>query len=343
MLTDIFAYRYREHKIWETYGDIEQKLLNQINHLIKEVLPYWYGGKTRDDIVSKYKDLHDRLAKELGVKELAPRYYSYTQKNYNGVDVPVWGSYSYDHIFENFIIKPFSQTETADVFMKERISLIELVMRTRSTEIEALNRNLSLGKKNPTDYLRLTKLSKAENDTFEAQVNELNERFRRAHVPLNYHNGFIQLSKDTVIENRIAKPFWQLVADSKWVNVDIDMKEALDQRDSDGKDPAFYASKALESTIKIISDEKGFTRGSEKGVANYVDNLMKKENAFLETWEGDMLKDFFIKIRNEVGHGPGARPMRVLTLAQTDFAIELAMSWIKSLVLRRKATEPTNH
>jgi len=107
--------------------------------------------------------------------------------------------------------------------------------------------------------------NQTQNSIFDSQVAELNERFRRARAPLSYHNGFIQVSMDEVIEQNIAKPFWDLVADPLWQNVDIDMKEALDRRDSNGKDPALFAAKALESTIKILSDNKGWSSGREKG------------------------------------------------------------------------------
>ena len=173
------------------------------------------------------------------------------------------------------------------------------------------------------------------NSTFENQVAEINERFRRAKAPLTYHNGFIQVALDSTIEQHIAKPFWNLVADPLWENVDIDMKEALDRRDSNDKDPAIFAAKALESTIKIVSDTKGWTRGTETGAAHYIDNLVSKTNgSYLAVWEGDMLKDYFRMVRNPVGHGPGSEPMPELTLAQTDWAIETAMSWVRTLVRR---------
>ena len=173
------------------------------------------------------------------------------------------------------------------------------------------------------------------NGAFENQVAELNERFRRARAPLTYHNGFIQVALDEAIEQHIAKPFWNLVADPIWKNVDIDMKEALDRRDANDKDPAIFAAKALESAIKIISDSKGWTRGTETGAAQYIDTLVSKANGgYLAAWEGEMLKDYFRKVRNPVGHGPGSEPMPVLTIAQTDWAIETAMSWVRTLVRR---------
>src|SRR5690606_14914375 len=127
--------------------------------------------------------------------------------------------------------------------------------------------------------------NKTQNDIYLAQVDELNERFRRAGAPLTYHNGFVQVSSDEIVEKYIAKPFWDLVASPEWVNVDLDMKEALDRRDANDKDPAIFAAKALESAIKIVSELKGWTRGTENGASNYIDNLVSKTNgSFLTPW-----------------------------------------------------------
>ena len=112
------------------------------------------------------------------------------------------------------------------------------------------------------------------------------------------------------------------------------MKEAIDRRDGAGRDPAFYAARALESTIKIISDQKGWTHGGEKGAHSYIDNLGKKTSGFIDRWEVDLLKSFFTDVRNPFGHGPGNAKMPSLRPQQTDLAIELCISWIKSLIKR---------
>jgi hypothetical protein len=352
MLTDIFAERYRGQPIWKQYGEAERKLLMQIYNLIKEVFPYWSAGKEIVANVTVYKELHDQLANELGRKELASRYYSYTQKNAFGSDILVSGWHSYEYVYEQFLTGQFHDSWDPDAYLKSRISLIELVMRKRGDQIARLNDDFQNAipisnfralptkpLKIPTNLLNATVArNKEASDTFYAQTEELNERFRRAGVPLNYHNGFIQFVQDQLVESEIARPFWRLVSEPKWSNVDIDMKEALDLRDSSGKDPALFAGKALESTIKIISSEKGWTRGTERGAAQYVDNLMKKDHGFLEVWEGEMLKDYFSKVRNPIGHGPGSQPMSTLELRQTDWAIEVAMSWIKLMIRRLQST-----
>ncbi len=351
MLTDIFAHRYLDRPIWSEYEEVERRLLNQAFGIVKDALPYYnWEGKEIEANKIKWKTLHDRIARELGINELSQRYYSYTQKNYLGQEGPVSGWYSWDHICGQFVNAKITRQADSDRFIKERLSFVELAMRFRGDEIAQVNAQLpralaeaTIRDAGPRHGLRLpgsavesVKASNATlNSNFESQVAELNERFRRAKAPLTYHNGFIQLALDEKIEHNIAKPFWALVADQLWQNVDIDMKEALDRRDSNDKDPSIFAAKALESAIKIVSDTKGWTRGTESGAAQYIDNLVNKANgSYLSIWEGEMLKDYFRKIRNSVGHGPGLEPMPELTLAQTDWAIEAAMSWVRSLVRR---------
>ena len=113
------------------------------------------------------------------------------------------------------------------------------------------------------------------------------------------------------------------------------MKEALDRRDASDRDPVFYAARALESCIKIICQQKGWTHGGERGAHNYIDNLAAAKNGpFIKAWERDALKTFFTEIRNPLGHGPGSAEMPELAPTQTSWAIENCMSWIKSLVVR---------
>jgi hypothetical protein len=176
---------------------------------------------------------------------------------------------------------------------------------------------------------------KSLNDAFIAACEELNQRFKQARVKLHYHNGFIQIAEDTLTNEKIEQPFWDLVKDKMWRNVDHDMKEALDLRDSNGRDPAWFAAKALESTIMIVSDEKGWSTGQERGAANYLDNLRRKANGeFINSWERENLGDFFSKVRNPFGHGAGSNDMPELSASQTDWAIEFCMIWIKNLISR---------
>ncbi len=172
-------------------------------------------------------------------------------------------------------------------------------------------------------------------ETFRLARDELNTRFRQAGCPLQYHNGFIQISEDSLVAESIESPFWQLISGAEWGIVDTVTKEAIYLRDSGGRDPAFYAARALESAIKIISDKRGATTGGEKSAYNFIENLASRRGGnFISDWESDCLKNFFDKIRNPFGHGPGSKEMPSPSLEQTNWAIESCMVWTKSLIRR---------
>jgi hypothetical protein len=289
--------------------------------------------------------VHDILALELGRQTLSDRYYSYTWNNAQHT-----GTYSYQNMCKNFLLAPPPENpEAADEFVKDRLSLVELAYRLKASQIAEANRVLpsEIAKAEVAEKLTkglrvpgscrdaLIAINSALNTTFEVMVSDLNERMRFAQYPLSYHNGLIQLSRDDIADKQIAQPFWPLVANAPWTSVDEQIKEAIDRRDRGDRTAAFHAVCALESAIKIISAQKGWTRGNEKDAANYIDNLVSATNGrFIEVWESDSLKGMFSDVRNPFAHGPGQAPMPTLSPQQMDWAIDTAMAWIKSLVRR---------
>ena len=267
-------------------------------------------------------------------------------------------------VCENFVCAAYDGSVTTDQFVKERLSFIEIAFRKKEEEISRLNSSLNQdianvqlrvlaaqrsavrmpGTRASSDAAqrevqrqvqRLKESNAGENKAFRASCAELNVRFKQAGGNLNYHNGFIQISQDEQMADQIEGPFWELVSAPKWKHVDDDMKEAIDRRDNAGRDPAWHASKALESTIKIISDAKGWTHGKENGPINYVENLGATKNGnFIADWERDSLCWFFSNVRRLLAHGSDSDPMPNFTTQQTDWAIEFCMIWIKSLIQR---------
>jgi hypothetical protein len=166
-------------------------------------------------------------------------------------------------------------------------------------------------------------------------IKELKARLRANHTGLDYTNGLLHLASDELTTERIAAPFWEIVTDPKWATVEEEMKEAFDRLDHGQHDAFTHAVKALESTIKIISDDNGWSTGNEKGAANYIDNLVSARNGrFIEVWEADALKAIFSSLRNPHSHGGGSNPPPRLSDSQQTWAIESCMTWIKSLVRR---------
>ena len=352
MLTDIFAYRYLENPIWDNFDENVRRLLVQGFRIVSEQLfPYYDAdGKEKAEVKAIWDDLNKNLAMELGLKSLSsPTYGYYTE--WNGKKHWTSGSWAKITVCENFVLAEYDGSVPVDQFIKERLSFIELAFRQQEKKLSELNASLDrriqeaelATKMRPSRGIRLPgnrsdglrAWNQSQNEMFTASCNELNERFRRSRSKLHYHNGFIQISEDEAIMREIEQPFWNLVVEPMWQSVDHDMKEAIDLRDSGGRDPALFAAKALESTIKIISDVKGWTKGKEKGAANYIDNLRATANGeFINGWERESLVEFFSKVRNPFGHGAGSQPVPELSSPQTDWAIEFCMVWIKNLIRR---------
>jgi hypothetical protein len=226
-----------------------------------------------------------------------------------------------------------------DTFIKLRLSLLELLFREAEEILRDYTPRDDLASRWALLQKRVTPPRSSEENALHATMTgiaELNQRFRDARMPFEYHNGLIQRIDDPLTSQEIHKPFWALVSDPSLANVDLDMKEALDRRDFGKPDAAFHALKALESVLKILSDNLGRTRGNEKGAADYIDNLVSSNHGrYIEAWEADALKSLFRNLRNPLGHGSGNAQPLTLSREQTMWALENAMSWIKSLLGRR--------
>jgi AbiJ N-terminal domain 4 len=348
MITDIFSRRYASVQIRDAFYREDSMFLNQAATTIVEHLwPDTTYDKKTVLAEAPLKEVHDLVALELGLQWLSPRSATYT---WNGTQQVLL--YAYKDVCKNFLIATApSEPAQADGFIKDRLSFIEQAYRYFEAQVRKANavlpREIAQAeldeKMRPTRGIRvpgsrveaLKSMNAQLNANLDEKIADLNERLRIARYPLSYHNGLVQVSIDSTTDTQIAKPFWALVSGPAWANVDEQIKEAIDRRDNRDRTAAFHAVCALESTIKIISDMKGWTRGNEKGAANYIDNLVSAANGrFVEVWEGDALKAMFSDVRNPFAHGPGQAPMPTLTPQQTDWAIDTAMAWTKSLVRR---------
>lgn len=356
MLTDIFARRYEKRPMFDAVGPREHAFFVQAYRIINEqVFPYYgYNKKVDESAKATWTSLQDRLTMEFGLKELSPKYYSY-QGEWMGKPHTYSGFYEMNSVCEAWLTKTFSEGLDPDVFVKRRLSFVEVAFREREQQIGHINSQLeaalhmaalqdatprySGGRRIPgtpqSNVDRVKKGNEYVNAAFAANVHELNERFKQAGMPLHYHNGYIQVAADALAERQIEQPFWDAAKDPMWANVSTDMATAIDLRDTGGRDPAFYAAKALESAIKIICDKKGLTTGKEKGASDYLNHLESKANGrFIEPWERQVLQAFFGGVRNDYGHGPGSEPMPSMSAPQIDQTIEFCMSWAKSLMRR---------
>jgi hypothetical protein len=239
-----------------------------------------------------------------------------------------------------FLTSPPERGLDPDVFFKTRMSFVELFLRE-------LDRLLKVAEVPPRpigsnevflpveDTRRQCFVWNSDAPKLRSALEEINGRLRRCGISFHYHNGYLQKASDQLTESVLDNPFWQVLRDPRWANVDIEIKEALDRRDRGASDAAFHAMKALESAIKVISDTNGWTTGKERGAANYIENLARPAaGPYIDSWEAEMLKELFRTLRNPQGHGAGSAPPLSLGREQTNWTIEAAMSWVKSLIQR---------
>ncbi len=340
MLTDIFADRYENTPI--NYASLQRvkRFMMQASLMITNQLLPLSGDDERNCensvIISK---VHSDLCMELGFHQLTAQ-------------TLLTKRLSIREQTANFLGAISDADEDLDSRIKVRLSFIELAFREYESHIKKDNEDLesrrikileneklaSLGKKYNIPAFREDVIASnlcINSENSHNNIHELRERFKKAGLPLTYSSGYIQFSDDGLVEDSIKQPFWRAIDDPKWASVEHDMHVAIDLRDTGRTGAAASAAKALESTIKIISKEKGWNRGSEKGATHYIDNLVSEKNGrFIEVWEASVLTGFFRDVRNKLQHGAGAEPITILSKQQDDWAIETCMSWIKSLVNR---------
>ncbi len=154
MLTDIFATRYDAVPLWQAFGEPERRLLVQAFRIVKEQLfPFWTDdGKERDGAKAIWTSIHNRLAMELGLNKLSA--HGYFQKvNLFGNEQNQWQTIAMPFVCENFVCAKYAGDVPADIFIKERLSFVEIAFRDRENQLASLNAELP------------AKIAKAELDT----------------------------------------------------------------------------------------------------------------------------------------------------------------------------------
>lgn len=263
---------------------------------------------------------------------------------------PDWDYDAY-RVFKNYVFdESINQTEKLSFFEvlfrdaeQHLLSEIDFLKthipkyEERSLEIKQLSKSKAVNYYNDGEE-KLNKAKPQLEKKQQALTNlriTINKRLKQHGIPLSYHNGYFQQSTDPTIEKEVEEPFWKLVAESKYENVEKDMLEALDTYDSNGRDPAFYAAKALESMIKIVCKEKLLATGTEKLTAHYINHLNAKDDGPIIINDERTELEALLKIRNNLGaHGPGDEQMPELNDQQALRFIHSAMIWIYTLSKR---------
>src|SRR5689334_8522924 len=115
MLTDIFARRYENVPLWQTFTEESRRLLVQTFQLLLDICPFYrYDGKESDQGKDQWTAIHNLLARELGLTELSDKQWGYWTQ-----DKKWWsGVHPIIKVCETWMLQPFDGSTTADRFMK---------------------------------------------------------------------------------------------------------------------------------------------------------------------------------------------------------------------------------
>lgn len=93
--------------------------------LLNDVCPYYVDGKENERGKFFWARIHDLLARELGLKELSPQYWGF----YDPQNQWLSGQNTTVKMCEAWMLTSFDGKISADRFIKERLSLVEIGFR----------------------------------------------------------------------------------------------------------------------------------------------------------------------------------------------------------------------
>lgn len=211
--------------------------------------------------------------------------------------------------------------EEAEIFLKERLSFIEVFFRVIEYHVRE---DLS---KFPGSNIYQDNVRAVEN-----WISEVNSRLRKGSIPFQYRDGFLLLSSDKLISEKVEGPFWDIIADPKWNQTLQHMMEAVDQQISNPSTAANEAQLALESVLSEIFGKEG------GGIPAKTSNLLKKK--IISEHEKSMIDEFFSRIRHKSSHAKSASepgsPVR-RNYEEAEWIIGFCMYTIRRIIVGSKS------
>jgi hypothetical protein len=163
---------------------------------------------------------------------------------------------------------------------------------------------------------------------------ELNTRFNEHGLGYQYESGEIMRTDSKVLHEEVVRPALAVLTDPKFFGANNEMLEAFEHhRHGRDKDTLTWALKALESTLKIICNERRWTIQG-KGQAKDLFETVFQNNLIEPLWQSEfsglrsVLESGVPTARNKLGgHGQGQQPtvvppyLAAFVLHQTAAAI----------------------
>jgi hypothetical protein len=113
-------------------------LIAQGQRLLEQIFPYYVAGNVSEDGKRNWTTLHSLIARELGLKELSQTGWGY----WTPANQWISGINPMNKVCETWMIQGFDGGLSADQFIKERLSLVEIGFRVRENEVASANAEL---------------------------------------------------------------------------------------------------------------------------------------------------------------------------------------------------------
>ena len=163
-------------------------------------------------------------------------------------------------------------------------------------------------------------------------IKDLNKRLTQAEIPLQYRNGRLEPSNDSLVAEYIEKPFWDLVSHDKWIGASNHMKSALDNLGNSTTAAVLEAGKALEAVLREIAGDR-VEQGDRMLITRCADSLKSME--IIPEHECEQIKVFAKNVRNENAHAERSSanedPIK-WSVEEANFIVEFCMITIKRLI-----------
>ena len=163
-------------------------------------------------------------------------------------------------------------------------------------------------------------------------IEDLNHRLTQAEIPLQYRNGRLEPSDDSVVAEHIEKPFWDLVSQDKWLGASNHMKCALDHLGANTTTAVLEAGKALEAVLREIAGDR-VEQGDKMPITSCANTLASK--GIIPGHEYEQIRVFAKHVRNENSHAERSsaneNPIK-WSIEEANFIVEFCMVTIKRLI-----------
>jgi len=126
--------------MFESVGQKESALFVQVYRIVNEQIWKYYGYDQKVDasIETIWTVIHDRLSMEFGVKELSPKYFTY-QTEWMGKPHTNSGWNDMNFVVEQWLNFKLTDDLDPDMFVKRRLSFVELAFRMREEQVAQAN------------------------------------------------------------------------------------------------------------------------------------------------------------------------------------------------------------